>query len=171
MLDWLESLPTDGAGCQALVVGDAMPRCCWLSAKRPAWKRNCRRLKPPWQGTEADDKTRNLIGQIAAARATLALTRYQAETMLAQSRRALEYLHPDNLSSAPTLTGRWGMPTCFRETVPRPAGPLPKPCSQPGSRGYLHHHPGDDRPGQRTGSRQPALPGGRDLPARPAVGR
>jgi LuxR family maltose regulon positive regulatory protein len=44
-----------------------------------------------------DDKTRNLIGQIAAARATLALTQYQAETIIVQSRRALEYLPPDNL--------------------------------------------------------------------------
>jgi LuxR family maltose regulon positive regulatory protein len=47
---------------------------------------------------EADDKTRNLIGQIAATRATLALTRYQPETMIVQSRRALEYLHPSNLA-------------------------------------------------------------------------
>ena len=50
------------------------------------------------QGTNEDDKSRNLVGRIAAARATLALTRYQVETMLAQSRRALEYLHPNNLS-------------------------------------------------------------------------
>ena len=48
---------------------------------------------------EIDDNTRNLFGQIAAARATLALTRYQSETMLIQSRRALEYLHPDNRST------------------------------------------------------------------------
>jgi LuxR family transcriptional regulator, maltose regulon positive regulatory protein len=54
------------------------------------------------QGIEADDQIRNLVGQIATARATLALTRYQAETMLAQSRRALEYLHPNNLSSRAT---------------------------------------------------------------------
>jgi LuxR family maltose regulon positive regulatory protein len=49
-------------------------------------------------GTEVDDTTRNLIGQIAAARAVLAVTRYQVESMLTQARRALEYLHPDNLS-------------------------------------------------------------------------
>src|SRR2546423_13785096 len=54
------------------------------------------------QRAEADDKTRNLVGQMAAARATLALTRYDVETMLAQSRRALEYLHPNNLSSRST---------------------------------------------------------------------
>ncbi len=34
------------------------------------------------QGTEPDDKARNLVGQIAAARATLALTRYDMDTML-----------------------------------------------------------------------------------------
>jgi len=44
-----------------------------------------------------DTKTRNLIGQIAAARATLALTRYQLEVLIAQSHRALEYLPPENL--------------------------------------------------------------------------
>ena len=45
-----------------------------------------------------DEHTRNLRGRIAVARATLALTRYQPEIMLAQSRRALDYLSPDNLA-------------------------------------------------------------------------
>jgi len=48
-------------------------------------------------GAEPDDKTRDLIGQIAAARATMALTRYQPEAMITQARRALEYLPPDNM--------------------------------------------------------------------------
>ena len=45
-----------------------------------------------------DEHTRNLIGRIAVARATLGLTRYQPETMLVQSRRALEYLTIDNFA-------------------------------------------------------------------------
>ena len=49
------------------------------------------------QDTEPDNKTRNLIGHIAAIRALVAATQYQVETIIAQSRRALEYLHPDNL--------------------------------------------------------------------------
>ena len=49
------------------------------------------------QGAEPDTKTRDLIGQIAAARATLALTRYQPEAMITQARRALDYLRPDSL--------------------------------------------------------------------------
>jgi LuxR family maltose regulon positive regulatory protein len=56
-------------------------------------------LQDTTSASDADDETRNLVGRIAAARATLALTRYQPETMLAQSRRALEYLRPDNLLS------------------------------------------------------------------------
>jgi len=49
------------------------------------------------QGAEPDDKTQDLVGHIAAIRATLAVTQHQAETIIAQSHRALEYLHPDNL--------------------------------------------------------------------------
>jgi LuxR family maltose regulon positive regulatory protein len=50
------------------------------------------------QRAEQTDRTRHLIGNIATARATLALTRYQPEVMIAQSRRALEYLAPTNRS-------------------------------------------------------------------------
>ena len=51
------------------------------------------------QGAEPDNKSRDLIGQIAASRATLALSRYQPEAMIAQARRALEYLPPDSMFS------------------------------------------------------------------------
>jgi LuxR family maltose regulon positive regulatory protein len=49
------------------------------------------------RGDEPDDKTRDLIGHIAAIRAMLAVPQNQVEAILVQSRRALEYLHPDNL--------------------------------------------------------------------------
>ena len=51
------------------------------------------------QGAPLDDTTRNLVGHIAAIRATLAANEYQVETIIAQSHRALEYLHPDNLDA------------------------------------------------------------------------
>ena len=99
ILDWLASLPT--------TVLDARPSLWWryaslllVSGQTTGVEEKLQAAEAALQGTEADDKTRNLIGQIAAARATLALTRYEAETMIAQSRRALEYLHPDNLSLA-----------------------------------------------------------------------
>ena len=50
------------------------------------------------QGAELDDKTRNLIGHIAAIRALLAAAQNQVEIIIEQSQRALAYLHPANLS-------------------------------------------------------------------------
>jgi LuxR family transcriptional regulator, maltose regulon positive regulatory protein len=61
------------------------------------------------QGAELDDKTRDLIGQIAAARATLAGIRNQPAAVIPQARRALEYLHPDNLSSRCRANWTMGM--------------------------------------------------------------
>jgi LuxR family maltose regulon positive regulatory protein len=40
-----------------------------------------------------------IIGRIASARATLALTRYDTPTMIAESRRAIEYMPPEYLST------------------------------------------------------------------------
>jgi LuxR family maltose regulon positive regulatory protein len=54
------------------------------------------------QDSGSNSVTRNLIGQFAAARATLALTRYDVDSMFAQSSRALEFLHPNSLSSRST---------------------------------------------------------------------
>src|SRR5688572_8768038 len=102
LLEWLESLPT--------TVLNARPSLWWrhaslllINGQTAGVGEKLRAaevaLAAALQGTEPDDHTRNLIGQIAAATATLALTRYDVETMLAQSRRALEYLHPNNLST------------------------------------------------------------------------
>jgi LuxR family maltose regulon positive regulatory protein len=63
------------------------------------------------QDAEPDDKTRDLIGQIACARATLALTRYDPEAMIIQARRALEYLHPDNLTFR--FTASWALASAY----------------------------------------------------------
>jgi LuxR family maltose regulon positive regulatory protein len=49
------------------------------------------------QGTEPDPETQDLVGHIAAIRAMMAVGQHQQEAILAQSLRALDYLHPDNL--------------------------------------------------------------------------
>jgi LuxR family transcriptional regulator, maltose regulon positive regulatory protein len=49
------------------------------------------------QGTLPDDRTKDIIGRIASLRATLAVIQHDVETIISQSRRALEFLHPDNL--------------------------------------------------------------------------
>lgn len=66
------------------------------------------------QGVDLTDKTRDVIGQIAAARATLALTRYQIETSIAQARRALEYLDPNNFPSRATTLWTLGIAHYFQ---------------------------------------------------------
>jgi ATP/maltotriose-dependent transcriptional regulator MalT len=50
------------------------------------------------QAAEPDDKTRDLIGRIAAIRATSAVAANEVETIIDQSRRALKYLRPNNLA-------------------------------------------------------------------------
>ncbi|MGA7732478.1 MAG: LuxR C-terminal-related transcriptional regulator [Chloroflexia bacterium] len=97
ILDWLGSLPRSVMdarpslwvkyGSLMLVVGQTTG----VEEKLAAGEAALQRIEP-------NDRTQHLIGNIAAARATLALTRYQPEIMIAQSRRALEYLPPSNRS-------------------------------------------------------------------------
>jgi LuxR family maltose regulon positive regulatory protein len=96
VFDWLDSLPR--------TVLDARP---WLWVRSATVALNAGRTtgveeklqaaEEALQNAYLDDKTRDLIGQIAAVRATLALANYQAEAMINQAHRALEYLQPDNL--------------------------------------------------------------------------
>lgn len=60
------------------------------------------------QGAEPDDRTQDLLGHIAAIRAALAVSQNQVETIIAQSRRALKYLHPDNLAVRTATTWTLG---------------------------------------------------------------
>ena len=104
ILDWLASLPK--------AVLDARPSLWWRYAAMLLINGQTIGVGEKLQAAEAalrgvgidtetgegtDEKTRGLIGQIAAARATLALTRYDVEGMLSQSRRALEFLPPNSL--------------------------------------------------------------------------
>ena len=110
ILNWLESLPK--------TVLDARPSLWWrhaslllINGQTAGVKEKLgaaeEALAAKLQGASPDGETRNLIGQIAAATATLALTRYDIDTMLAQSRRALEYLDPKNLSTR--ASANWTM--------------------------------------------------------------
>jgi len=105
ILEWLESLPAP--------VLNARPSLWWRHAAMLLINGQTLGVAEKLQSAEAalaaslqvaepDEETRNLIGQIAAARSTLALTRYDVEGMLTQSRRALEHLHPDSLFTRAT---------------------------------------------------------------------
>ncbi len=113
ILNWLGSLPK--------AVFDARPSLWWryaslllVNGQTTGVGEKLDAAESRLQGAaEMDDKIRNLIGRIATARAVLALTRYQAETMLVQSRRALEYLDADNLSARATANWTLGVAHYF----------------------------------------------------------
>lgn len=96
ILDWLASLPA--------AVLDARPSLRVLTATISLFAGRATGVEEALEAaeqalprTEPDETTRDLIGRIAAARATLAFTRYQPDAIMVQSRRALEHLHADDL--------------------------------------------------------------------------
>jgi LuxR family transcriptional regulator, maltose regulon positive regulatory protein len=111
VLDWLESLPRVELearpqlwwryGSLMLVTGQTTGVEEKLQAAEAA-------LQAHKQGAETDEGVRNLVGQVAAARSVLALTRYQTGEMLAQGRRALEHLAPESASSRSTALWTMG---------------------------------------------------------------
>ncbi|MFD0670100.1 LuxR C-terminal-related transcriptional regulator [Cohnella sp. GCM10027633] len=97
ILGWLESLPA------SVLNGKPALWVTYASAMMFAGRMNDAERK--LQAAEAalrgiapdDDRTRDLIGHIASIRATLAVSRHDADTIVEQSRRALDHLHPNNL--------------------------------------------------------------------------
>jgi len=96
ILHWLGSLPT--------TVLDARPSLWVTYAQALLSSGQNTGIEPKLQAAEralqdagTDDLTRDLVGRIASVRAFLVWSPHQVETIIAQSRRALEYLDPDNL--------------------------------------------------------------------------
>ena len=107
ILNWLASLPT--------TVLDARPLLWVIYASATLTiglvtgvEQKVQAAEAALQGAEPDDKTKDLIGRIASIRATLAVTQGQVEAIITQSRRALEYLHPDNLPERAAITWKMG---------------------------------------------------------------
>lgn len=112
VLDWLSSLPRP--------VLDARPRLWVRSATIALMTGQTTGVEDKLQAGEAalaarttmvavesDGEIRELIGEIACARATLGLFRYDPVTMVVQARRALEYLSSDNLVYR--FTANWAL--------------------------------------------------------------
>jgi LuxR family maltose regulon positive regulatory protein len=96
ILDWLQTLPTE--------MMDQTPLLwvTWASAElgtgsSSGVEEKLQAAEVALQSTVKDDANRDLIGRIAATRATMAWGQDDADTIIDQSERALEYLHPDNL--------------------------------------------------------------------------
>ncbi len=105
VLTWLKSLPP--------TVLDAWPMLWTAYASTLLVTGQATQAEPALQAAEAalarspattaatdkpDAKTLDLIGRIAAIRATAAAGQHQVEAIITYSQRALAYLHPDNLA-------------------------------------------------------------------------
>jgi LuxR family maltose regulon positive regulatory protein len=113
ILSWLDSLPRS--------VMNARPSLWWrhaslllIGGQTTGVEEKLQAAEAALQNAQADAETRNLIGKIAAAKATLALTRYDVETMLAQSRRALEFLDAHNLTTRANANWTMGVAYMFQ---------------------------------------------------------
>src|SRR2546421_6191426 len=91
VLNWLESLPRTAL--------DARPSLWVTYASTLLFGGQHTAVEQKLQAAEAalaaavpDDRTRDLVGRIASMRATLAVIQHDRETIITQSRRALEYL-------------------------------------------------------------------------------
>jgi LuxR family maltose regulon positive regulatory protein len=106
VLDWLASLPSTVLNARPLLwIRSAT--LALMTGQTTGLEEKLLAAERVLQNAEPDAKIRNLIGQIACARATLALTRYEPDVMLTQARRALEYLNPDNLAFG--FTANWAL--------------------------------------------------------------
>ena len=108
VLKWLESLPT--------MVLDARPSLWVIYASALLFvsqltgvEQKLQAAEAALQGAELDDKTRDLVGHIASIRATVAVAQNNVDAIIAQSRRALHYLHPDNLPVRTATTWTLGV--------------------------------------------------------------
>ena len=112
--NWLESLPKTEL--------DARPS-LWVmyasalifDGRHTAVEQKLQAAEAALQDADQDDRTPDLVGRIASMRATLAVIQNDVETIISQSRRALEYLHTDNLTVRTAAT--WTLAVCRREKI------------------------------------------------------
>ena len=96
VLNWLESLPKttlDARPSLWVTYASAL----MMTGQHTAVEQKLQAAETALQGSEPDDRPKDLVGRIASMRATVAVIQHDVETIITQSRRALEYLHPSNL--------------------------------------------------------------------------
>ncbi len=110
ILDWLASLPVSVFQSRPWL----LVRWCTLglvAGQTSGLEERLQIAEQALQNFSSLPNQRDLLGQIACARATLALTRYDPETMIIQAQRALEYLPPDNLTFV--FTAHWALSRAY----------------------------------------------------------
>jgi LuxR family maltose regulon positive regulatory protein len=96
VLTWLQSLPAlvlQASPSLLVTYASAL----MMTGHHSAVEQKLQAAEAALHRSEPVDTTRDLVGRIASMRATVAVFQLDVAALLAQSRRALEYLHPDNL--------------------------------------------------------------------------
>ncbi len=96
VMSWLESLPaaTLNANPSLLVMHASA---LLFVSQTTGVEQKLQAAEAALQDAVLDDNNKNLIGHIASVRATIAVSQHQADTIIAESKRALAFLHPNNL--------------------------------------------------------------------------
>ncbi len=112
VMSWLESLPAEALAARPSL---AVLYASVLTMTGHALSRVrevLRETESVLEKAESDEKNQDLLGQIAALRAMLAIPEYDLQEIEIQSRRALELLSPDNL---PARTGaNWSLGLAYQ---------------------------------------------------------
>ncbi len=128
LLGWLESLPVTTLNARPtlwLTFGSLL----LTSGQTTGVEQKLQAAHDALEGSLSDTEARHLAGRIASARAVLALTRYQPETIIVEACRALEYLDPKSFSTRASvnwtlgfahvlLGNRAGARQAFTEAIP-----------------------------------------------------
>lgn len=96
VINWLESQPQavlDGRPSLWVIYASAL----LMLGRLPAAEHTLLAAEAALQSIEQNAKTDDWFGHIASIRATMAVARHQTETIVTESRRALELLDPGNL--------------------------------------------------------------------------
>ncbi len=108
VLNWLESLPAELMDAKPSLWVAYASALTMIGKPVSSIEEILQAAENALQNTQSDGKTRDLIGHVAAIRAMLAIPQNKIETIIAQSCRALEYLHPENLSVRTTTAWTLG---------------------------------------------------------------
>ncbi|UIO45302.1 LuxR C-terminal-related transcriptional regulator [Brevibacillus brevis] len=96
VLNWLESLPREELDVRPALWG-MYASALLMTGQITGVEPKLLAAEKAMQGMGQDAGARDTLGHIAAIRATLAVSMHQAEDIMAEAKRALAYLHPDNL--------------------------------------------------------------------------
>lgn len=100
ILNWLESLPKTALDTRPslwVTYASALIMTGQITLVEEKLQAAEAALATTLLNTEQEGRNTDLIGRIASMRATLAVIQHNVEAIITQSRRALEFLHPDNL--------------------------------------------------------------------------